>query len=170
MNKILSSILLSSAVFLAASPLSAERKPLPRPILNKIEHEPTGTNLRRDPKTGEWVEYKFEGKIIYDEKTGNFLLRWTGMDGQRKTIVYEPATRLDAVVEAGVDYDSQENAYRYSYVLSNLRTSKRKLQTFYLETQAPIRNVSAPRSDKPVTFTVRVALPLRCPRRVPASV
>lgn len=144
MNKIFASILLSNLLLLATTPLSAERKPLPRPTLKKIKHQPTGTNLRYNPKTKQSEEYELAGKIIYDEKTGNFLLRWTGMDGRRKTIVYEPATRLDAVIAARVDHDPKGNVYRYSYLLSNLPTSERKLQSFYLETQALIDNVKAP--------------------------
>jgi hypothetical protein len=85
-----------------------------------------------------------DGEIIYEEKTGNFLLRWTGMDGRRKTVVYTPATRLDAVISATVEYAAEQSAYQYSYLLSNLPTSQRKLQSFYLETQAPVERVEAP--------------------------
>lgn len=147
MSKLCVSLLLLSQFLAASRALCAERKPLPGPELKKIEHEPTGTRTHRDPKSGKWEEYQVDGEIIYDERTGNFLVRWTGRDGQRKTIVYQVATRLDAVVMASAEYDPDENAYRYSYVLKNLPSSRRKLQSLYLETQASVRNVTAPDSS-----------------------
>lgn len=144
MKNVPAHILLCCLVLAATAEVSAKRKPLVRPVLKNIEHEPTGTRLRPDPKTGQPSEYELDGKITYDKKSGNFLLTWNGVDGQRKTIVYEPATKLDAVIAATVDYDARQNVYRYTYAVTNLPTSKQTLQTFYLEARAPIHDVSAP--------------------------
>lgn len=145
LGKITGAILLASVLLLSpVLPLSADRKPLTQPVLKKIVHSPTGVRLKRDPKTDGWVEYKLDGDITYEEKTGNFLLRWTGADGRRKTVVYAPATRLNAQVAARVEYLPDLRGYRYLYQVSNLPTSQRKLHTFYVEAQAPVEKVGAP--------------------------
>lgn len=142
----ISAVLLLSCLFLTVLQVhSVDRKPLPRPVLKKrMGHRPTGTRFRHDPKAGKSEEYQVNGEVIYDERTGNFLFRWTGRDGQRKTIVYEPANKLDAVVEVGAVHIPEDNGFRYSYILTNLPSSTRKLQSLYLETQAPVRDAKAP--------------------------
>lgn len=124
--------------------ISADRKPLPRPVLKKIKHEPVRTGNRYNLITGEREKYDREGKIVYDDNTGNFFLQWVGIDGQRKTIIYKPATRLDVVVIAKVVSVPDEGSYQYFYILKNLPSSQRKLQNLYLETGARIRDVQAP--------------------------
>jgi hypothetical protein len=126
------------------NPLFAKRRPLPRPELDKIEHQPTGRSLRADPKTGEPLVYDVEGAITYDRRSGNFLLRWTGRRGKRLTVVYEPRLKVDAIVSAAVIYDSGGNAYRYLYSLRSLPSSQQKLQSFYVETRAPVEKVTSP--------------------------
>lgn len=124
--------------------LSADRKPLSRVVLKEIQHGPVRKESRYDPETRKWEKFDREGRIVYEDETGNFLLQWLGMDGQRKTIVYTPATRLDVVVEAGVAYDPEANAYLYSYSMTNLPSSQRILQSLYLETRDSVRDVKAP--------------------------
>jgi len=158
MSKVQVSILVSGLLLGGITSTAGHRKPLPRPVLKKIEHAPTGTRLRPDPTTGQPVEYRVDGKITYDEKSGNFLLQWTGRDGTRKTIVYEPATKLDPVIAAGVEYDGKADRFRYSYGLSNLPTSRQKLTHLYLELRAPIQEVKAPDAtwhSKPFTDFLR---------------
>lgn len=156
----ISAVLLLSGLFLTILQVhSVDRKPLPRPVLKKrMGHRPTGTRFRYDPKAGKSEEYQVNGEVIYDERTGNFLFRWTGVDGQRKTIVYEPANKLDAVVEVGAVHIPEDNGFRYSYILTNLPSSTRKLQSLYLETQAPVHEVNTPDASwysRPLTAYLR---------------
>jgi len=144
MKKTKVSILLCSILLLLAGPAWAKRKPLLRPILKKIEHQPTGKRLRFNLKTKQYEEYKVEGKITYERLSGNFFLSWNGPNGKRQIIVYQPRDQLDAVIAAAVSYDPEQNLYHYSYGVSNLSSSKQKLKMFYVETRAPSRNVKIP--------------------------
>ncbi len=138
------SVLLAIPYVWGPAPLPSKRKPLAKPTLARIEHEPTGRRIRLNPKTQQPEEYAVDGKIVYDSKTGNFLLQWNGRDGQPKQVIYEPATKLDVVVEARVEFDEEERLFRYAYSLWNLESSGQKLQSFYLETHASLNNVESP--------------------------
>jgi hypothetical protein len=111
----ITAIVVTSA--LGISPFSSfqawgQRKPLPRPRLDKISFQPTGVRPRIGPTTRTYEEYKLEGTISRDARTGNFLLQWTGSDGKKKVIVYEPPVGVDAVVAATVEDRTASNIHR----------------------------------------------------------
>jgi hypothetical protein len=143
----MTAVLVTSA--LGISPFSSfqalgQRKPLPRPRLDKISFQPTGVRSRFDPTTRTYEEYKVEGTISRDARTGNFLLQWTGSDGKKKVIVYEPPVGVDAVVAARVEGRTGSNIHRYTYTVSNLKSSDQKLHSFYVEASLPTENAVAP--------------------------
>lgn len=131
-------------VFLAAFAAQAQRTPLTPVEFTGIEHAQGGTRDRLNPTTKKWEKYDLETRIVYDEPSGNFLLQWNGIDGKRKTIVYRPANRMHAVVSARVEFDSTDETFRYKYALRNLPSSKREVQSFYLEAKASVHKADSP--------------------------
>lgn len=109
----------------AAVGANAQRTPLTPVELTKIEHPPGGTRVRLDTKAQRMEKYDLDQKIVYDEKTGDFLLQWNGLDGKRKTVVYRPASRLHAVVSGRVERDAARKGFRYVYAVRNLPSSQR---------------------------------------------
>lgn len=127
-------ILLLAAVAVALPAcVHAQRRPLEVQPLTRIVHEPTGPGFRYDPAREALVEYAVDGKIEFLRASGTFLLSWTGSDGSRKEILYEPPNKLSAVIVAEVTFDSQTGLYTYSYTVTNLTSSAQKLKAVYIE-------------------------------------
>jgi hypothetical protein len=144
MNLLRSAVLLAVTLGVASTLLPAARKPLQRPKLEKIEHQPTGTRVRVDRITGESVAYMLEGNISYDPVSHNFSLAWIGHDGNSKSVVYNPPSKVDVVVSGRVDWQPAGRFYRYSYSLHSLPSSGQKLGSFYLETRSPVDGMRSP--------------------------
>jgi len=89
-------------------------------------------------------KYDLDQKIVFDEKTGDFLLQWNGHDGKRKTVVYRPANRLHAVVAAWVQRDAEGKNFRYVYAVRNLPNSQRELHSLYITVRAEAGNWEVP--------------------------
>lgn len=122
-----------------------KRRPVPRPTIDQmIEHAPTGNSVRLNPRTGQSEEYPLEGEVVLDDKTGYFRLSWNGIDGRRKTLIWEPPWNVDAVVAASVDYDLNARLYRYAYTMQSLPSSGKKIESLYAEVRAAVEKVEAP--------------------------
>lgn len=132
------------AVLAAAGGAHAQRSPLTSVDLTRVEYPAGGTRERLNQKTHRLDKYDLDQKIVYEEKTGDFLLQWTGADGKRKTIVYHPANRLHAVVTARVERDATANGFRYVYAVRNLPNSQRELQVLYITIRADVSNAESP--------------------------
>ena len=128
-----------------ASWAHADRKLLPRPPIDeKIVLPPTGNSIRTNPRTGQVEEYALEGEVTLDPRSGYFRLSWNGLDGRRKTLIWEPPWNVDALVAARVEYDHDTRLYRYTYTMQSLPSSREKLETLIVELSAPAENVQAP--------------------------
>lgn len=140
----------------------AKRKPLPRPAIEeKIQHTPTGNSVRMNPRTGQAEEYPLEGEVSLDSKTGHFRLSWNGIDGRRKTLIWEPPWNIDAVVAASAALDPDTRHIRYAYFIQNLPSSREKLQSLYVEASGALENVESPDDTwytRPLTGRLREKL------------
>jgi hypothetical protein len=139
--------LLNCVTLSMAAGANAQRTPLAPVDLTKIEYPPGGTRERLNPKIHRMDKYDLNQKIVYDERTGDFLLQWNGLDGKRKTIIYRPANRLHAVITAQVERDPAGRGFRYVYALRNLPNSQRELQTLMITTSAEVSNAGSPDSS-----------------------
>lgn len=142
--RMLTAILVTFASLAGSDAGAAQRTPLAPVELTKISYEPGGTRDRFNPVTKQWEKLALDRKIVHDEASGNFLLQWNGLDGKRKTIIYRPATHLHAVVTAKVEPDVTGSRFRYVYAIRNLPTSRRHLQSFYIETKADVDKPESP--------------------------
>ncbi|GEM_PF-6484933 len=122
----------------------AQRTSLTPIELAKIENPEGGTRERLNPKANRLDKYDLDQKIVYEEKSGDFLLQWNGFDGKRKTVVYHPANRLHAVVTARVERDPTGNNFRYTYAVRNLPNSQRELQVLYIAIGADVSKAESP--------------------------
>lgn len=137
-------VLLAVTLGVATTLLPSARKPLQRPKLEKIEYQPTGTRVRVDQRTGESVAYMLDGKITYDPVSRNFLLAWVGQDGNSKSVVYDPPSKVDVTVSGRVDWQPAGLLYHYSYSLRSLPSSGQELGSFYLQTRSPVQGITSP--------------------------
>ena len=80
--------------------------------------------------------------VKFDPTTANYIYSWQGYDGTRKSVVYEPATKIDVIVEAGVK--SANRGYKYNYKVVNLKTGLQDITTFAVEYKAPVVRASSP--------------------------
>lgn len=129
---------------LAVSDAVAQRTPLTHVDLTRIDYPLGGSRERFNAATKKWEKYSLEQKIAYEDKTGDFLLQWNGLDGKRKTIAYRPATRLYVTLVARIEKNPSNGALRYTYAVRNLPNSQRELQALYVETKAAVVDVKSP--------------------------
>ncbi|MGI9106062.1 MAG: hypothetical protein ACR2G4_07425 [Pyrinomonadaceae bacterium] len=86
-----------------------------------------------DPKTNEPVYYDPKPQIVpVDEKAGKYAFKWIGYDGKEKTIIYQRADAIDAVVSALVERNSSEQ-YLYTYKIENLPSGGSQLSGFIVQ-------------------------------------
>jgi len=97
-------------------------------------YEPRVASL--DPKTNEPVYYDPKPQIVpVDEKAGKYAFKWIGYDGKEKTIIYQRADAIDAVVSASVERNSSEQ-YLYTYKIENLPSGGSQLSGFIVQNLA----------------------------------
>lgn len=92
--------------------------------------------LRYDPETGEPSYYDPKPQVVLvDAKSGKYALKWIGYDGQEKTIIFQRADAIDAVVSASVS-KTASGRYLYSYTIENLPSSGESLAGFAVQNLA----------------------------------
>ncbi len=127
------------------SAVSAERKPLSKPEWDVKVVGPTREFIGVNPETGEEMYYDSHAEIEFDAESGNYLLRWNSLDGEKKfEATWEPKTNVDAMVEADVRCPVNTDLYEYRYVLVNSGTSKQKVQSFIVHCLSPATEAGAP--------------------------
>jgi hypothetical protein len=127
-----------------AGNVNSYRKPLESVVDKEVKYRPTGTRLREDPTTKQFVEYAVNGKIQFDEHTHTYLLEWMGIDGQKKKIAWIPPNKINAVVAGAVRYDARTRLFEYSYEIASLRKSAQKLQSFYVSSETEVSTGANP--------------------------
>lgn len=88
----------------------------------------------------EFIEYY--SAVRFDPKTSNYIFSWKGYDGTRKSVIFEPATKIDVIVK--VKIESTNRGYKYEYKVVNLKTSLQDIRTFAVEYGAPVVRASSP--------------------------
>jgi hypothetical protein len=88
---------------------------------------------RIDPKTNEPVSYDPKPQVVLvDEKSGKYAFKWMGYDGKEKTVIYQRADAIDAIVSASVSKDAS-GQYLYTYKIENLPSSGVHLSGFIVQ-------------------------------------
>jgi len=86
-----------------------------------------------NPQTNEPVYFDPKPQIVpVDEKAGKYAFKWIGYDGKEKTIIYQRADAIDAVVSASVERNSSEQ-YLYTYKIENLPSGGSQLSGFIVQ-------------------------------------
>jgi hypothetical protein len=75
----------------------------PTLIFGDITRQPLTSNIRMDDtgKDREAINTS-KGNIFYDKKTGNYIVGYKGLEGEDKTWIFEPATKVVVIVIANV--------------------------------------------------------------------
>jgi len=110
-----------------------KRQPLPKSDF--VLKSPTKylNREKQDSKTGRVTQYDPKPQIVpVDEKTGKYHLRWIGYDGKIKTILYQRADAIDAIVTA-VASKNDKGKYSYVYSIQNLPSSHNYLSHFVVQ-------------------------------------
>jgi len=92
--------------------------------------------LRYDEKTGEPVYYDPKPQVVLlDAKSGKYAFKWIGYDGTQKTVIFQRADAIDALISASVSKGSS-GQYLYSYRIQNLASSGEHLSGFAVQNSA----------------------------------
>uniref|UniRef100_A0A7C3PGF3 Uncharacterized protein n=1 Tax=Oscillatoriales cyanobacterium SpSt-418 TaxID=2282169 RepID=A0A7C3PGF3_9CYAN len=99
--------------------------------------------LRYDPKTGKPIYYDPKPRVILlDAKSGKYAFKWIGYDGKEKTIIFQRADAIDAIISASTSKIAS-GRYLYIYNIENLPSSGQYLSGFAVQTHtsdvSPIR-------------------------------
>ena len=84
-------------------------------------------------------EFKTFPVISLDRAKGVYVI----VHGEDK-VAYEPPTNIDAVVAARVQFDDEIRAYRYSYSVTSLTSSKQNIRTFPVSYGYPVSMLTGP--------------------------
>ncbi len=126
-------------------PQRTQRLPLQK---NKLVFKSPATYqkriLRYDSKTREPIYYDPKPQVaLLDLKSGKYALRWIGYDGKEKTVIFQRAAAIDAIVTASVSRTAS-GQYVYTYDIKNLTSSGEHLSIFavqnYSSKVSPIKN------------------------------
>jgi hypothetical protein len=90
--------------------------------------------LRIDKNTGESVYYDPRPRVeLLDARSGRYSFKWIGYDGSEKTVIFQRADAIDAVISATV-VKNLSGQYVYTYSIKNLPSSGVHLSGFALQT------------------------------------
>src|SRR5260370_2964335 len=125
----------------------AQRLPLQKKRL--VFKSPTNYErriLHNDSRTGEPIYYDPKPQVaLLDAKSGKYALKWIGYDGKEKTVIFQRAAAIDAIVSASVSRMAS-GQYVYIYNIKNLTSSGEHLSIFavqnYSSKVTPIKSSS----------------------------
>src|SRR5437899_3792366 len=59
--------------------------------------------LRYDSRTGQPVYYDPKPQVVlWDARSGKYALKWIGYDGKQKTVIFQRAAAIDAIVSTSI--------------------------------------------------------------------
>jgi hypothetical protein len=89
--------------------------------------------LRYDEKTREPIYYDPKPRVaLLDAKSGRYTLSWIGYDGKEKTVIFQRAAAIDAIVSASISRMAS-GQYVYTYNIKNLTSSGEHLSIFAVQ-------------------------------------
>src|SRR5437588_6390703 len=119
---------------LGMPPQRAQRLPLEKKKL--VFKSPTVYEkriLRYDSKTREPIYYDPKPQVaLLDLKSGKYALRWIGYDGKEKTVIFQRAAAINAIVSASVSRIAS-GQYIYTYEIRNITSSGEHLSIFAVQ-------------------------------------
>jgi hypothetical protein len=92
-----------------------------------------GKGTVQDPVTGKLtngVTQDWHQGIVFDPKTGNYIITYKDAYGFFNSSVFEPATKITPKLTAQFRLTDQAGLIEYRYTLSNARTSKQGIEEF----------------------------------------
>jgi len=134
---LLPALLVAGVVALAAQPTARlARLPLQKTPL-KFESPTTYQMQERvDPKTGKTLTYDPKPRVvILNARTGLIGFKWIGADGREKTVVYQRADTVDAIVRASMARHAS-GLHEYVYEIESLASGGTKLSGFVVQSFA----------------------------------
>jgi hypothetical protein len=112
------------------------RVPLQKAPIKIVTPSEHAMRTRVDPQTNNTITFDPMPLVtVRDARLGLYDLTWIGYDGRPKRVSYQRPDRIDAVVEASAQRLSA-NRYRYSYLVTSLKTSAEDLAGFAVQTFA----------------------------------
>ena len=84
-------------------------------------------------------------EIEFDPLSGNYIIKYLGVEGDTIETVFEPSTKIVPTTNAIISFD--QNKYIYEYILSNGINSQQRLYSFSVEYFSELINESQPDSS-----------------------
>jgi hypothetical protein len=124
LRTLICTLLLTAVVMPASAQSKAQRRPLQKKQLTfKAPTKYERRVLRYDVATGRTVYYDPMPRVqLLDAKSGRYAFKWLGYDGREKTVLFQRADAIDAVVSAAVRR-LKTGQYLYTYNVTNLQSS-----------------------------------------------
>ena len=110
--------------------------------LVRLETSTQRRPLQKLPLFVELQEDAFSVKKI--DSSDDFLFTWTGHSGELTQATYIPGNKLEAIVEAAVEKEAASSSFKYSYVVTNLDTSRQSACDLVVETAGSAFGIDAP--------------------------
>lgn len=120
-------------VVLYVPPVAAQRRVIETAPILDVSHERTAPRSRMDPEANRLVLYDPQGAIRFRPDSGDYLLTWIGREGSVQEVVWEPPTRVRAIVAGEVTFDDEVGLYTYTYRVTNLPESPQRAQRILVE-------------------------------------
>ena len=83
--------------------------------------------------------------LWYDMQGGNYIVQYVGEGDTLVSVVFEPATKINPIISANVDFNASQEKMVYHYLIENGGDSKQNLFSFQVEYKAPVTDVTANR-------------------------
>ena len=83
--------------------------------------------------------------LWYDMQSGNYIVQYVGEGDTLVSVVFEPATKINPIISANVDFNASQEKMVYHYLIENGGDSKQNLFSFQVEYKAPVTDVTANR-------------------------
>ncbi len=80
--------------------------------------------------------------LFFDPTTGNYVIKYVGDEDTLVTVIFEPATKINPLVDAEVSLSGQGDTLIYHYKVTNQKNGKQRLQYFELEYSADFVDVT----------------------------
>ncbi len=86
-----------------------------------------------------------EPSVTFDPNTGNYIIRYQGLDGNLVETIFEPATKIEPGVEVTVLVES--GLYRYQYAVHNGSSSEQRVLNFSVQLFTAINSITKPNQE-----------------------
>ncbi len=87
---------------------------------------------------------QIQPSVTFDPATGNYLIRYQGLEGDTVEVFFEPATKILPTVYARVFSESNPDTLKYEYIVGNEAGSQQRLLSFSIEHFSPAFYKTAP--------------------------